>query len=64
MKPYKKAVEDLLSKGISLVTYWCGLRHRETDIIEHADFNNYKYSGIISGDRAVLIVNDYGMKTK
>lgn len=64
MKPYEKAIEDLSSKGISLVTYWCGLRHEETDLIEQADFGNYNYSGIILGDKAVLMVNDYGMKTK
>ena len=54
--------EDFITKEITLATYWGGLRHGETDLMEYADFNNYKYSGIISGDKAVLMVNGFGEK--
>lgn len=61
---YKGVIEDFVTKGITLVTYWCGFRHRETDLIEHVDFNNYFYSGIISGDKAVFMVNNYGERVR
>jgi hypothetical protein len=61
---YKGVIEDLVTKGITLATYWCGSRHRETDIIEYVDLNKYFYSGIISGDKAVFVVNGFGERVR
>lgn len=61
---YKRVIEDFVTKGITLATYWCGFRHGETCLIEHVDFNNYFYSGITSGNQAIFMVNGYGERIK
>jgi len=64
MKLHKKIIEEFLEKGITLARYWGGIRHEEVVSIEYADFVHYNYSGIISGDEVVLMVNGFGIKRR
>lgn len=47
-------VEILLEKGVTMVLYRCGVRDGEATPIEQADFHDYRWSGVIEGDKAIL----------
>jgi hypothetical protein len=52
-------LERLLEKGVTMVEYRCGIKNGEVTQIEHADFHNYRWSGCIEGDKAILEWKDY-----
>jgi len=52
-------VDRLLDKGITLAEYYGGRKDGQVTSVADTDFTNYFWSGIILGDKAVFIVNDY-----
>jgi len=55
----KEIVDRLLDRGATLAEYYGGRKDGQVTSVSDVDLNNYFWSGIILGDKAVFIVNDY-----
>jgi len=55
----KSTAERLLDIDITMAVYRCGIKDGEVTHLEDADFHNYRWSGCIEGDTAILEWKSY-----
>jgi len=57
-------MEKLIREDIPMVEYHGGVKQGQVEQIEQADFRNYRWAGIIVGDRAIFMANEYERANK